>query len=69
MTHVVVVIMWNLSYITTLFFILVKRFWQIHLILPQSMPLYPKFYVKDKVMNYFTKKTMLVERNAITVEI
>jgi hypothetical protein len=54
-TLVVVIIMWNLSYITTLFLILVKHFGQVHLLLPQSVPLYPKLYVKEKVMNYLIK--------------
>ena len=57
----------ELYYDTSL--ILVKRFGQIHLLLPQSMISYPKFYVKEKVMNYFTKKNVLVERNVMIVEI
>jgi hypothetical protein len=68
-THVVIIIMWSLSCITTLFWILVKLYGQIHLLLPQFMFLYLKFYVKEKMMIYFTKKNVLVERNVIVVEI
>jgi hypothetical protein len=46
-----------------------KTFWKIHLLLPQFMLSYPKFYVKEKVMSYFTTNNVLVERNAIIVEI
>jgi hypothetical protein len=66
---VVVVIMCNLSYIVTLFLILVNLYGQVHLLLPHSVLLYMKFYVKEKVMNYFTKNNVLVERNVIIVEI
>ena len=52
----VVIIMWNLSCITTLFWILVKLYGQVHLLLPHSVFLYLKFYVKEKMMIYFTKK-------------
>jgi hypothetical protein len=69
MTLVVVIIMWNLSYIMTLFLILVNLYGQVHLLLPHSLLLYLKFYVKEKVMNYFTKTNVLVERNVIVVEI
>ena len=68
-TLVVVIIMWNLSCITTLFLILVKLYGRVHLLLPHSVLLYLKFYVKEKVMNYFTKKNVLVERNVIVVEV
>jgi hypothetical protein len=50
-------------------FFLVKIYGQVHLLLPHSMLLYLKFYVKEKVMIYFTKKNVLVERNVIIVEI
>jgi hypothetical protein len=33
-----------------------KIYGQVHLLLPHSVLLYLKFYVKEKVMNYFTKK-------------
>jgi len=69
MTLVFVIIMWNLSYITTLFLILVNLYGQVHLLLPHSVLLYLKFYVKEKLMNYFTKINMLVEINLIFVEI
>jgi hypothetical protein len=44
-----------------------KNYGQVHVLLPHSMLLYMKFYVKEKVMNYFTKKNVLVERNVIVV--
>jgi hypothetical protein len=69
MTRVVVIIMWSLSCITTLFWILVKNYGQIHLLLPQFMFLYLEFYVKEKMMIYFTKINVLVEKNVIVVEI
>jgi hypothetical protein len=53
----------------TLFGILVKLYGQVHLLLPHSMFLYMKFYVKEKMMIYFTKNNVLVERNVIVVEI
>jgi hypothetical protein len=53
----------------TLFWILVKLYGQIDLLLPQFMLLYHKFYVKEKMMIYFTKKNVLVEINVIVVEI
>ena len=46
-----------------------KLYGQIHLLLPQFVFLYLKFYVKEKMMIYFTKKNVLVERNVIVVEI
>jgi hypothetical protein len=67
-TLVVVVIMSNLSFIMTLFWILVKLYGQGHLLLSHSLFLYLKFYVKEKMMIYFTKKIVLVERNVIVVE-
>jgi hypothetical protein len=69
MTCVVVIIMWILSCIMTLFGILVKLYGQVHLLLLHSMFLYLKFYVKEKMMIYFTKNNVLVERNVIVVEI
>jgi hypothetical protein len=69
MTLVVVVIMWNLSYITTHFLILVKLYGQVNLLLPHFVLLYLKFYVKEKVMNYFSKKNEFVEINVIVLEI
>jgi hypothetical protein len=51
------------------FLILVKHFGKIHLLLPLSMVSYLKFYVKEKVMNYFTKRNVLVVKNVIIVEI
>jgi hypothetical protein len=48
---------------------LVKLYGQAHLLLPHSVLLYLKLYVKEKVMDYFTKKSVLVERNVIVVEI
>ena len=68
-TLVVVVIMWNLIYIMTLFLILVKRYGQVHLLVTHFMLLYLKLFVKENVMNYFTQKNVLVERNVIVEEI
>ena len=48
--------MWNLSYIMTHSLILVEHYGRSHLLLPLSMISYLKFYVKEKAMNYFTKK-------------
>ena len=56
MTLVVVVVMCILSYIMKLELILVKCFGKIHHLLPQSVISYPKFYVKEKVMNFLPKK-------------
>ena len=69
MTLVVVIIMWNLSYILTLSLILLKCFGHIHLLLSQSMILYPKFYVKEKVMKYFTKKKCFWKFDLFSLEV
>ena len=68
-TLVVVFIMWNFSYIMTYFLILVKHFGKINLLLPLSMISYLNFYVQEKTMNCFTKRNVLVVKNAIIMEI
>ena len=59
-TLFVVIIMCNFNYIMTPSLILVKQFGKFHLLLPLSMISYPKFYVEEKIMNYFTKRNVLV---------
>lgn len=68
-TFVAIVIMWNFNYIMTPSLILVKHFGKNHLLLPLSIVSYPKFYVQEKVMNYFTKRNVLMVKNVIIVEI
>ena len=68
-TLVVVVIMWNFSYIMTHSLILIKHFGKIQLLFPLSMISYLKLYVEEKAMNYFTKRNVLVVKNVIIVEI
>ena len=65
----VVGIMWNLSYIMTLFLILGKHTVQVHLLFPQFVLSYPKTYVNEKIMRYFVVKNVLVGINVLIMDI